>query len=82
MIEKYFERQHAIRRLRSGCTGPHIDASAGALWASGHSRSSGRALLRGVARFGRWMDDKEVDLCGLDALCANIRETLIPERLG
>ena len=66
MIDNYFERPHAIRRVRSGCTGPHMDAFAGALTAWGFSRSRGQELLRGVAALGQWMDDDGLEFSSLD----------------
>jgi len=66
MIENYFKRPHAIRRVRSACTGPHMDAFASALSAWGYSRSRGQELLSGVALLGQWMDDEDLDLASLD----------------
>jgi hypothetical protein len=66
MIENYFKRPHAIRRVRSACTGPHMDAFASALSAWGYSRSRGQELLSGVALLGQWMDDEGLELASLD----------------
>ena len=66
MIETYFERPHAVRRMQSFCTGSHTDAFAGALSAWGYTRARGRALLRGVSHLGRWLDDRGVMLAALD----------------
>jgi len=66
MIEYYFERPHAIARMRSVCTGAHIDAFADALTALGYTRNGGRALLRGVTHLGAWLDANEFDISALD----------------
>jgi len=66
MIDRYFERPDAVGRIRSACTGPHMDAFAAAVSAWGYTRARGRLLNLGVAHLGRWMDDKGIDLAALD----------------
>lgn len=66
MIENYFERQPAVLRCRSACTGPHMDDFAAALSGQGYSRNAGRGLLRNVAHLGHWLDTRGVSLAVLD----------------
>ncbi len=66
MIENFFERPHALRRLRSSCTGPYIDTFATSLLAEGYTFNRGRSLLRGVSLLGYWLDEQGIELAALD----------------
>lgn len=66
MIEELFERPHAMRRARSGCTGPFMDAFAVSLHERGNSRTRMRSLIVGLAHLGAWLDQKGVAPLELD----------------
>lgn len=66
MIESIYERAHALRRLRSACTGSHIDEFAAALLAQGYAHVRVRDLVRGVAHLGHWLDRECIGLADLD----------------
>jgi integrase len=66
MIENFFEHPYTLRYLRSGATGPHIDAFAVTLVEQGFTRDRARGLLRGVAHLGRWLQKRRTPLVALD----------------
>jgi integrase/recombinase XerD len=66
VIEDFFEHPYTLRYLRSGAAGPHIDAFAVALAEQGFTRDRARALLRGVAHLGHWLQTRRTSLVSLD----------------
>jgi integrase len=66
MIEDFFEHPYTLRYLRSGVTGPHIDAFGVRLAEQGFTKDRARGLLRGVAHLGRWLRKRRTPLVGLD----------------
>ena len=66
MIESFFEHPHTLRYLRGGETGPHMDAFAATLAEQGFTRDRARALLRGVAHLGHWLQMRASRLAILD----------------
>lgn len=66
MIEKFFEHRYTLRFLRSGATAPHIEAFAASLVEAQYSHHAGRAVLRGVAHLGHWLDTVDRDMASLD----------------
>ena len=66
MIEQFFKRPHTLRHLRSGATGPHMDAYAKHVAEAGFSYGTGRKKLRGAAHLGHWMVKEGVSLVDLD----------------
>ena len=65
MIDDFFEHPYTLRYLRGGVTGPHIDAFAGALAEQAFTIGRARALLRGVAHLGRWLQKRRTPLAAL-----------------
>ncbi len=66
MIEQFYEHPNALRHLRSGATGPHMDAYARHVAATGFTHNTSREKLRGAAHLGHWLDKQGLDLAGLD----------------
>lgn len=66
MIEHFFEHPYTLRFLRGGVTGPHIEAFAASLVEGQYTRNAGRAVLRGVAHLGHWMEANALQLASLD----------------
>jgi site-specific recombinase XerD len=52
MLEKYFSAPKTLRRLRSGITGPHIDAFADVLERNGYAPASAVRYIRAAAHLG------------------------------
>ncbi len=66
MLESLFDRQRTVRRLRSGCTGPHTDAFAAELVRLGFAPRRVGDLIYGVGHLGGWLDARDRPLCSLD----------------
>ena len=62
MVEHFFEHPYTRRYLRGGVTGRHIDSFAAVLTERGFTRGWARALLRGVAHLGHWMEVRGIAL--------------------
>ena len=56
MLENYFEAAPTLVRLRSGPSGPFIDAFGQELQECGYARRTVRRHLRAAAHLGAWMD--------------------------
>jgi site-specific recombinase XerD len=65
MIEQFYEHPYTLRYLRSGVTGPSIDAYAKHLVGSGFAFHTCRGKLPAVAHLGHWMVRK-ASLADLD----------------
>ena len=52
MLEKYFSAPKTLRRLRSGISGPHIDAFADDLERDGYAWASAVRYIRAAAHLG------------------------------
>lgn len=66
MIETFYKHHRTLRYLRSGATGPHMDAYAKHVADSGFAYHTGRIKLRGAAHLGHWMAGEGVVLADLD----------------
>ena len=66
MIEQFYKQSYALRHLRSGATGPHMDAYASHVAATGFTHHTSREKLRGAAHLGHWLDKQGLDLAFLD----------------
>src|SRR5262249_55240315 len=52
MLEKFFSAPKALRRLRGGIVGPHMDAFADELESAGYAPASAVRYIRGAAHLG------------------------------
>ncbi len=66
MIEQFYEHPYALRHLRSGATGLHMDAYAGHIADTGFTHHTSREKLRGAAHLGHWLDKQGLNLACLD----------------
>ncbi len=66
MLEKFFSRPVALRRLRDGALGSHIDAFAALLSKSGYAKSTVRKKIRQVSHLGEWLKRRRVGVDGLN----------------
>ena len=66
MLETFFQRSFAIRRLRHGPLAGHIDLLADRLAAQGYSRVHSRIQLRHIGHFNRWLQQEHLSLEQLD----------------
>ena len=66
MLETFFQRSSAIRRLRHGPLAGHIDLLADRLAAQGYSRVHSRIQLRHIGHFNRWLQREHLSLEQLD----------------
>jgi site-specific recombinase XerD len=66
MIDDFFEHPYTLCYLRGGVTGPHIDAFSVTLAEQAFTIDRARALLRGVAHLGRWLQKRRISLTALD----------------
>jgi integrase/recombinase XerD len=66
MIDTYFEDHNTLRFLRSGRTGPHIDAFSAWLSEVRYASSTARGMLRDVVHLGLWMETNGIDVVCLD----------------
>lgn len=53
-------------RLHSGALAGQLDGFAAWLWDCGYSPATGLPYLGAAARFGRWLDDSNLDECDVD----------------
>lgn len=65
MIEQFYKHPYTLRHLRTGATGPHIDAYARFIVDAGYARHTGREKLRGIAHLGHWMTGEGTALTDL-----------------
>jgi hypothetical protein len=66
MLETFFQRSFAMRRLRHGPLAGHIDLFADRLAAEGYSRVHSRIQLRHIGHFNRWLQQEHLSLEMLD----------------
>ena len=66
LLETFFQRSFAIRRLRYGRLAGHIDLLAERLAAQGYSRVHSRIQLRHIGHFNRWLQREHLSLEQLD----------------
>src|SRR5947199_1250504 len=66
MLETFFQRSFAIRRLRHGPLARQIDLLADRLAAQGYSRVHSRIQLRHIGHFNRWLQREHLSLEQLD----------------
>ena len=66
MLETFFQRSFAMRRLRHGPLAGHIDVLADRLAAEGYSRVHSRIQLRHIGHFNRWLQQEHLSLEQLD----------------
>ena len=66
MLETFFQRSFAIRRLRHGPLAEHIDLLADRLAAQGYSRVHSRIQLRHIGHFNRWLQQEHISVEQLD----------------
>jgi site-specific recombinase XerD len=62
----FFEGRHALQEVRVGALAPYVDGFAEWLWERGYSKSAGRAHIRLVAEFGRWVDKRGLGVGDID----------------
>jgi len=62
MIELFYEHPYTLRYVRSGPTGPYMDAFAKCVADTGFARDTGRGKLCGAAHLGHWMALECIDL--------------------
>ena len=75
MLEKYFSAPKTLRRLRSGISGPHIDAFADDLEREGYAPSSAVRYIRAAAHLGCFVQRRggvlaDIDFNTLDSFAA------------
>ena len=66
MLEKFFSAPKTLRRLRSGISGPHIDAFADDLERHGYARASAVRYLRAAAHLGCFVQRRGGVLADID----------------
>jgi hypothetical protein len=66
VLEAFFQRSFAIRRLRHGPLTGHIDLLADRLAAQGYSLVHSRIQLRHIGHFNRWLQQEHISLEMLD----------------
>jgi site-specific recombinase XerD len=66
MLERYFKRDQALRRLRAEPTGRYIDDFAETLHTKGYGVWAAQAYLRGAAHLGIWMKRQGFSVTKLD----------------
>ena len=66
MLETFFQRSFAMRRLRHGPLAGHIDLLANRLAAEGYSRVHSRIQLRHIGHFNRWFPQEHLSVEQLD----------------
>jgi len=83
MLETYFSAPKALRRLRSGISGPHIDAFADDLERDGYAPSSAVRYIRAAAHLGCFAQRRgrglaDIDLHTLHAFAVHLRHCQCP----
>lgn len=66
MLEKYFSAPKTLRRLRSGISGPHIDAFADDLEREGYAQASAVRYIRAAAHLGCFVQRRGGVLADID----------------
>jgi hypothetical protein len=66
MLEKYFSAPKTLRRLRSGLSGPHIDAFAKWLAEQGYVYAVAGRYLRAASHLGRFVQRRRSTLADID----------------
>jgi len=66
LLETFFQRSFAIRRLRRGPLAEYIDLLADRLAAQGYSRVHSRIQLRHIGHFNRWLEQKDLTAAQID----------------
>jgi site-specific recombinase XerD len=79
MLEKYFSAPKTLRRLRSGITGPHIDAFADVLERNGYAPASAVRYIRAAAHLGCFVHRRcgvleDIDFKTLDSFGRHLRQ--------
>lgn len=67
MLETFFSAPKALRRLRAGISGPHLDAFAEKLQRDGYAPASAVRYLRGAAHLGCFVQRQGGALSDIDA---------------
>lgn len=83
MLERYFSAPKTLRRLRSGISGPHIDAFADDLEREGYAVASAVRYIRAAAHLGCFVQRRggvlaEIDLNTLHAFVGHLRRCRCP----
>ena len=83
MLETYFSAPKTLRRLRSGISGPHIDAFADDLERDGYAPSSAVRYIRAAAHLGCFVQRRgrvlaDIDLHTLHAFAGHLRRCQCP----
>ena len=83
MLETYFSAPKTLRRLRSGISGPHIDAFADDLERDGYAPSSAVRYIRAAAHLGCFMQRRghvlaDIDFNTLHAFAGHLRRCQCP----
>jgi site-specific recombinase XerD len=83
MLETYFSAPKTLRRLRSGISGPHIDAFADDLERDGYAPSSAVRYIRAAAHLGCFVQRRgrvlaDIDFHTLHAFAGHLRRCQCP----
>jgi site-specific recombinase XerD len=83
MLETYFSAPKTLRRLRSGISGPYIDAFAADLERDGYAPSSAVRYIRAAAHLGCFMQRRgrllaDIDFNTLHAFAGHLRRCQCP----
>jgi hypothetical protein len=83
MLEKYFSAPKTLRRLRSGISGPYMDAFAGDLEREGYAKTSAVRYLRAAAHLGCFVQRRggvlaDIDCSTLHAFVGHLRRCRCP----
>ena len=83
MLEKYFSAPKTLRRLRSGISGPHIDAFADDLERDGYAWASAVRYIRAAAHLGCFVQRRggvlaDIDCRTLHAFVGHLRRCRCP----
>jgi len=83
MLEKYFSAPKTLRRLRSGISGPHIDAFADDLERDGYAWASAVRYIRAAAHLGCFVQRRggvlaDIDSSTLHAFVGHLRRCRCP----
>src|SRR5947208_10557819 len=83
MLETYFSAPKTLRRLRSGISGPHIDAFSDGLERQGYAPASAVRYIRAASHIGCFVHRKgrvlrDIDLGTLDSFSRHLRRCQCP----
>ncbi len=77
MLEQFFHDRKAVKRLREGPVGPHLDSYAATLADLGYTASTGRDYLGMLSELGQWLARHDVCIKEVDE---QVADAFIDER--